>query len=164
MATTDPEKRKAIWQRYSAKYKARRRELDQQRRMTEGDRLRAAYRQYYQENIERERARSKAYRDRHPEKRKAIDKRWVETNPDKAKARSKRRHRRERAAHVEYFPEWETVLLADPCAFCGATSTTIDHIDPLRKGGAHAVDNAIGTCRSCNSSKGTKTLLQFLMH
>jgi len=41
------------------------------------------------------------------------------------------------------------------CATCGAVETlTIDHIDPLSKGGSDDLDNLQLLCRSCNSRKG----------
>jgi len=46
-----------------------------------------------------------------------------------------------------------------PVAECGAL--TADHIFPRAKGVANVSDNLIMVCRSCNSSKGTKDLLQW---
>ena len=46
-----------------------------------------------------------------------------------------------------------------PVAECGAL--TADHIFPRAKGGTNVSDNLILVCRSCNSSKGTKDLLQW---
>ena len=46
-----------------------------------------------------------------------------------------------------------------PIAECGAL--TADHIFPRAKGGLNISDNLIMVCRSCNSSKGKKGLLQW---
>jgi 5-methylcytosine-specific restriction endonuclease McrA len=35
-------------------------------------------------------------------------------------------------------------------------ATTIDYVTPLSKSGTMTLDNAVGACRSCNSSKGAK--------
>lgn len=45
------------------------------------------------------------------------------------------------------------------CAYCGKQMNpfrdfTIDHVDPRCRGGEHTLDNFVGCCRSCNSSKG----------
>lgn len=45
------------------------------------------------------------------------------------------------------------------CAYCGEQMNpfrdfTIDHIHPRCQGGQDALDNYVGCCRSCNSSKG----------
>ncbi len=39
--------------------------------------------------------------------------------------------------------------------------TTKDHVIPFNKGGLHTASNIIASCRSCNSSKGTKILTLF---
>lgn len=48
------------------------------------------------------------------------------------------------------------------CVYCGATlALTIDHVIPQSKGGTHDDDNLATCCKSCNSSKGTKTGEEF---
>lgn len=48
------------------------------------------------------------------------------------------------------------------CPYCNKNKTdTIDHVVPLSKGGTNNKDNLIAVCRSCNSKKGAKSLLQF---
>lgn len=37
----------------------------------------------------------------------------------------------------------------------------LDHVLPLSAGGKHGDDNLVASCRSCNSSKGTKSLSDF---
>lgn len=59
--------------------------------------------------------------------------------------------------------EYEKVLLAGPCAYCGDPATTVDHIVPVNAGGSDSWDNKCGACRSCNSSKRDKSLLDFLL-
>jgi predicted RNA-binding Zn-ribbon protein involved in translation (DUF1610 family) len=52
------------------------------------------------------------------------------------------------------------------CRYCetelSSTERTADHVVPLCRGGAHSIDNLVIACRSCNSSKGRKTLEQWL--
>lgn len=49
------------------------------------------------------------------------------------------------------------------CAYCNFVGTlTLDHVIPLSSGGSHDIDNLIGCCKSCNSSKGKKSLLVWL--
>ena len=39
------------------------------------------------------------------------------------------------------------------CQYCGAAAENIDHVVPRSRGGAHAWDNVVACCRSCNSRK-----------
>jgi len=50
------------------------------------------------------------------------------------------------------------------CVYCGEQSSrlTIDHCKPIAMGGKHVADNLIPCCKSCNSSKGTKDLSDWL--
>jgi 5-methylcytosine-specific restriction endonuclease McrA len=58
---------------------------------------------------------------------------------------------------------WRSVLLADPCAYCGAPSVEIDHIVPTVTGiGSDSLDNLIGSCRPCNRRKKSRTFLSLL--
>lgn len=47
------------------------------------------------------------------------------------------------------------------CSYCPAPATTVDHVVPLNRGGSHAEGNLAPACRSCNSSKGDKLLIEW---
>lgn len=54
------------------------------------------------------------------------------------------------------------------CGYCGIDLigrkrifVTIDHIFPQSKGGCNGVENLILACRTCNLSKGVKTIDEF---
>ena len=54
-------------------------------------------------------------------------------------------------------------LCGNRCAYCGSTKNlSLDHIVALSKGGAHCESNLLVACRSCNSSKGTKPVAEWL--
>lgn len=55
-------------------------------------------------------------------------------------------------------------LRLDLCAYCGGPGEHIDHIVPRSVGGDDDWTNFTMACGSCNSSKGTKSLLIFLAH
>ena len=50
------------------------------------------------------------------------------------------------------------------CVYCGEQSSrlTIDHCTPISRGGDHIAENLVPCCKSCNSSKGTKDLADWL--
>lgn len=48
------------------------------------------------------------------------------------------------------------------CVYCGAdTEISIDHMIPRIKGGTDISDNLVCVCKSCNSSKGKKDLMDW---
>lgn len=48
------------------------------------------------------------------------------------------------------------------CVYCGKPANTVDHIIPKIKGGLDKAWNLVPCCKSCNSSKSTKDLADFL--
>lgn len=49
------------------------------------------------------------------------------------------------------------------CAYCfDAEARTIDHVIPMVAGGAHAVENVVPACKTCNTSKGRQPLEEWL--
>lgn len=49
------------------------------------------------------------------------------------------------------------------CAYCAdATATTADHVIPHSKGGLSDESNLLAACRPCNTSKGNRTLREWV--
>lgn len=44
------------------------------------------------------------------------------------------------------------------CGYCGAKATTIDHVLPRSRGGAHSWENCVACCASCNHRKADRLL------
>jgi 5-methylcytosine-specific restriction endonuclease McrA len=42
------------------------------------------------------------------------------------------------------------------CVYCGATATSLDHVVPRSRGGAHAWDNVVASCARCNHTKADR--------
>ena len=55
------------------------------------------------------------------------------------------------------------LVVKDPCGFCGGPGGTLEHVRPLSLSLDDSADNFAGSCLSCNSSKGTQSLLEFLL-
>ena len=60
--------------------------------------------------------------------------------------------------------EWQREQeLPKECVYCGATSNlTTEHLIPRSRGGKDCADNLVLACQSCNSSKGTKGVFEWL--
>jgi 5-methylcytosine-specific restriction endonuclease McrA len=91
---------------------------------------------------------------------------WAKENPAKAAVITARRRARLSFAEGDYTAE-EFATLCDRyghrCFYCGrAVRLTADHIVPLTRGGSNYISNIIPACQPCNSSKGAKTLEEFL--
>ena len=48
------------------------------------------------------------------------------------------------------------------CIYCGEEGeTTFDHLVPLSKGGEDTISNQVPACKSCNSSKGSRDVIEW---
>ncbi|MDT8334441.1 MAG: HNH endonuclease [Desulfurivibrionaceae bacterium] len=55
------------------------------------------------------------------------------------------------------------LLSGQKCSYCGSSiNLALDHIFPQKFGGQDAGDNLIYACKSCNSSKGKKDLMEWM--
>jgi 5-methylcytosine-specific restriction endonuclease McrA len=46
------------------------------------------------------------------------------------------------------------------CVYCSAPATSIDHVIPRSRGGAHTWDNVVSCCRRCNHAKADRGLME----
>lgn len=61
-----------------------------------------------------------------------------------------------------YMDEREKIFSAGYCVYCGTDDfLSLDHLIPRLQNGPDAADNLVTACRSCNSSKGSKDLLEW---
>lgn len=126
------------------------------------------------ERASRLRAAQRNWRRANPERVKELKRSWASgrsVDVRRSQQQSTLENRRVRVAlqpllsveEVLFAAEYETVLRADPCVYCGKSGGTVDHIVSVFDGGDDSVDNLAGACRSCNSSKRDKSLLEFLL-
>ncbi len=55
------------------------------------------------------------------------------------------------------------ILSGSQCSYCGSTDNlALDHILPKKYGGKDVGENLVYACRSCNSSKGKKDLMEWM--
>lgn len=90
---------------------------------------------------------------------------WRKNNPEKAKAAKHRRRMRKNTGRNDLSSDQiQAVFEETPfCSYCGCIKNlTLDHVKPLYRGGENTIDNILVCCGPCNSSKGTKTLWEFM--
>ena len=178
---------RASTERWRAKYPGRRNEVARASYRKYRVKNIARVQDWQAQNPEKRNASTARYSKRHPEKRAEWTQRWRDKNPertrlanlrratawqaahpDERRANVNRRRARRNAATERPFTaaDWadHCALFAHRCAYClrAARPLTQEHIEPLVLGGAHALDNLVPACRSCNAKKHTMTLLRFL--
>lgn len=95
---------------------------------------------------------------------------WKKDHFDKTLAFNHRRRARKRNAPGFWTSE-DIVLIRieqqDKCFYCGINLChrgTVDHKTPLIRQGTNWPNNLVLACKSCNSSKGTKTVEEFMKY
>lgn len=95
---------------------------------------------------------------------------WQRDHPERTREILRAALRRRRArlhgaalGDAESTDTYCRILRTDPCAYCGAPASDIDHIDAISRGGPHSWENLTAACRSCNVSKYNEPLLGFLL-
>ncbi len=103
---------------------------------------------------------------------RAHDKARRERNSERFRCGRKLAEQRRRARRVQapvadpITPEnWlaRLALFSGFCAYCDQPAEQMDHVIPLRRGGAHDIFNVVPACKSCNSSKGSKDPLEWAL-
>lgn len=93
---------------------------------------------------------------------------YKKANKDKFKSIAKARCAKQRGADVCDFThkQWAAMKLRfhNTCFYCGVIPESLeqDHVIPLSKGGNHTENNIVPCCRTCNASKQSKALEEFL--
>lgn len=59
--------------------------------------------------------------------------------------------------------EYQEIIRFDPCVYCGGISVAIDHITPVVDGGSDRWGNLAPVCKSCNSSKRSRSVLTVML-
>lgn len=104
---------------------------------------------------------NRTWREANRERYREALRRFARLNPDKVRGYS---GARAAVPFTEEALDYADLIERDPCVYCGAPSESIDHIDPVAVGGDSDWNNLAPACLTCNSSKGAKSLLRFLMY
>lgn len=118
--------------------------------------------QYRNKNRAKIRQYHSVYYRKNTAKQKQAIKNWQARNKDKIYGYiAKRRSLIGNSVFLVTQKEIEK-LLSQTCCYCQTNpSDSIEHIIPLSRGGSHGIGNLAGACKSCNSSKKDKTIMEF---
>lgn len=101
------------------------------------------------------------YRLEHPE----AARKWWATNAEKHRLYQSNRRFRLAAGPGVTERDWLRLVsrFAGRCAYCGCRPDRVhmDHVLPLKRGGQHSIGNVLPACRSCNTSKGSRLLVDW---
>ena len=124
----------------------------------------------YQENKEAMLARNRRWREANREKERAQHKVYYANNPHIFAKRGT--NRKESWAAIEKFEfskrDYQSLLnrYSNSCAYCkhgfsDDLTVSLDHVVPVSRGGTHGAGNLVPSCRPCNSSKNSRTLMEW---
>lgn len=138
---------------------------------THAEQARATCRAWRESHREQARVSTRAWRESHPEraeKARVSYQAWQKAHPERCVAHSAKRRALKNGCAVNNFTaaQWEAMLeyYNHACAYClrQDVKLTQDHMTPLSRGGDHTEGNIVPACKSCNSRKRNKTLLEFV--
>ena len=131
------------------------------------------HRRWRRKNPESSRASKKKWVQANPEKMAAARAKWERENPEARREFRRARKRLDPVANRTYVSARKARLRAattmpvpaeairqrfevygNRCWICGDEGTTLDHVKPISKGGAHLPCNIRPACPACNSKKG----------
>jgi len=129
------------------------------------ERISALKKVYWEENREKLAKDKRDWQQNNPEKVAKINRKWTQNNPEKHRAQSQRRRAAKALVGTFFISKKEIAkIYSSPCFYCGSKGRiTMDHVIPLSRGGWHSIGNLVAACKSCNSSKGTKTITEWKM-
>jgi len=108
---------------------------------------------------------------RHKENRVATNKQWIKDHPEEHKQGRIMRDHRRRARLLQAGGTWTPKQFAelceasdDHCWYCQkqCDNLTVEHMQPLSRGGSNDIANIAPVCPSCNYTKRDKTVLEFM--
>lgn len=160
--------------RHVAQMRERWRNLAPEQKRELGKKRQARESEWPEEKIEEKKIRNRSYWHNLDPKRKAevqkTQREWLAANPDKTRAKVNRRRARLASVGGSFTTEeWKELLdrFDHRCPMCGRRepeiNLTIDHIIPLSMGGPNSIENIQPLCGACNSSKGHREIVFWVM-
>lgn len=129
------------------------------------------YADFYKKNRDRVLAKRRRSNAADPDAVKIKWRNWIDSNPERAKAANlaaQITHRTKKAGNGGHFTakDRDALFLAQNgrCAVCPRKGRLeVDHVIPVCRGGSSNPSNLQLLCRSCNASKGKRTMEEWLL-
>ena len=127
------------------------------------ERYKETKRRYVERTREQYLSASPEWREEYRKPRREALQKWYKNNPEKyAELKNRRRARKLQNGVFRVETKFLRRLYASPCVACGGLADiSADHIIPIARGGTHSEGNLQPLCKSCNSSKGAKLMVEF---
>lgn len=125
--------------------------------------VRESQRKYKVNNPDKVLQAERAYRARNPERHRRAGRKYRETHPDRRQIDDRNRRARKAGSGGKVrLRDWRALCerYGNKCLCCGRSDVklTMDHIQPIARGGAHVIENVQPLCQPCNIRKFTKTI------
>lgn len=132
-------------------------------RAENAERLKNQQKTNYLKNKEERLRKNREYYNRNREHIISQKAKYNANNPNvKRKSSSKRRASLEKVSVYEILDRDIKRLYRSPCIYCGSQdSIQIDHVMPISRGGTHSIGNIVPACKTCNPSKGGRTIMEW---
>jgi 5-methylcytosine-specific restriction endonuclease McrA len=119
-----------------------------------------------EELAERDRVKARRYYAAHRAASVARVQAYKRANPDRNRDWGHRRRTKLREGFIAPVDMAAIMSSRKSCTYCGrrlnASIASVDHIVPIARGGAHAAFNLVPACRSCNSRKGDRPIVEWI--
>lgn len=150
--------------------RVRRAELQRAYNRRHPEKVKAGIRKWHEQNPDYERERAKRRWREDPRVRERVriaSRRHAKEHPEYYALKAHERRTRDRAAGKMVTPEqWAHIIFAygERCVFCERDDCklTVEHLQPVSRGGTHAPANLAPACKPCNSRKKDRTVEEFL--
>ena len=161
-----PEERKATNAKYRKAHLERVRTNTTAWRKAYPEKIKASRAAYYKTHLKQTKVRQMLWKKANRDHVNGYARTWSKANLEKRSTCNQRRRALKRGAPGSHTTEQWLALIIEydhKCAYCrDAKSLTRDHVIPLSCGGSNDISNIVPACRSCNSSKHTKTGPEFV--
>lgn len=117
----------------------------------------------YLANPEPYKKRSKNWVQNNADLKRELDKNYQLRNPEVFRLSKQRRKARKLKNGIFDITnkEW-TNIYSSNCIYCGSLKNIqADHVVPLARGGTHSLGNLVPACKTCNLSKGARTITEW---